>query len=196
MRYMNLISNCCISGYIYQANNEELKNPFQWCLIEPKDFYDFITLYNKINFDKYELITSDEHKNTYKMILDKKICIKYIHYVQSNKNSISGHDVNSTDIIHYINEMYKRRLKRMTESPIFLYIDNIHKNNDKITEEIASTNACKIIITNNKNLLKYNNKNTLIILDETKRMIIGKTYPINYAAKYKSVILNFIKGHN
>lgn len=29
MLYINLISDCCISDYIYQANNEELKNTFQ-----------------------------------------------------------------------------------------------------------------------------------------------------------------------
>ena len=83
----------------------------------------------------------------------------------------------------------------MTEQPIFIYCDNIHKNDDSITEKIAATDAIKLIITTNDSLLKYNNDDTLIIVDKTQRMIIGKTYPIHYATKYKTIILNFVKRH-
>jgi len=195
--FMNLISNSCLGGYIYQFSNEELKNPFQWCFIEPNDFLNLIIYYDKLNYKNITFRPSCEVKSTYDVIVDNIVKIKYIHYVEKkcNVDRISGHNVISNDVKTYISNIFNRRLPRMTEQPIFVYCDNIHKNDDSITEKIAATDAIKLIITNNDSLTKYNNDNTLIIVDKTPRMIIGKTYPIHYASKYKPIILNFVKNH-
>lgn len=195
--FMNLISNSCLGGYIYQFSNEELTNPFQWCFIEPNDFLNLIIYYNKLNYKNITFHQSSEVKSTYDVIVDNIVKLKYIHYVEKkcNVDTISGHNVITNDAKRFISNIFNRRLPRMTEQPIFIYCDNIHKNDDAITEKIAATDAIKVIITNNESLLKCNNDNTLIIVDKTQRMIIGKTYPIHYATKYKTIILNFVKHH-
>lgn len=194
---MNLICNCCMSGYIYQHRNEQIKNPFQWAFITPHDFLTFMQNYKNINFNNILLIPSVEHKNTYILYLDNKVKIKYIHYVY-DKNydlTIDGHNVCSNNIHDWILSTYKRRLARMKDKPIFLYIDGIHANDDNITKLIATQqDVCKIVITYNKDLLTYNSKNTLIIHDTSTRLIINRTYPINYADKYKDDIIKFVES--
>lgn len=185
-----------MGGYIYGFANEKLKNPFQWCFIFPNDFLKLILEFNNINFKRLALKKSIEFPKTYEVIIDNAIKIKYIHYKEENVKytTIHGHDVISKDIKKFIVEMYKRRLQRMVEKPIFLYCDHMtQKNDDAIVEKIASAQAAKIIISSNDKLLSYSNQDTLIIIDKSERMVQNKTYPLQYSIKYKDKILNFIR---
>ncbi len=193
---MNLISNCCIAGYLYQQLNEEFKNPFQWCFISPSDLIFLIRNYKKINFSKTNFSISKEHKNSVICDVDSRIRLKYIHYIYDKDITFkqSNHNIKSNRIIEYSANKYKERLKRMSEKPVFLYVDKIHQSytGDSLDFIKTETEYKKILITDDKDLLKYNSNKLLVILDTGARQT-DNNRPFDYANKYGKKILEFVK---
>ena len=193
---MNLISNCCVAGYLYKIYNKQFLNPFQWCFIEPKDLILLMRKYNIINYNNIDLVKSTEHKDTYVLIVDNIIKLKFIHYIE-DKNVVFkkiSHNVKSNKIKEYIIQKYKERLKRMfKEKPIFIYIDNLHKSTENSAWEFIKekTKFKRILITNNHSLIKYRNENLMIIIDDNKPQT-NNNRPFDYANRYSKMILNFI----
>ncbi len=196
---MNLISNCCISGYIYQFLNQEFKNPFQWCFMEPTDLLWLMTHYNKLHFSSYELIKSTEHPNSYICVIDKAVKCKFIHYIEdaSTTFKINNHNVKSNNIKSYIEQKYKERLSRMTEQPVFLYLSKIHKHNTDSNENFVKvkSNFKRILICDDKNMLQYNSNNLLVIYDSNIPQT-DNNRPYDYANRYYKVIAGFINNRN
>lgn len=193
---MNLISNCCIAGYLYKIYNEQFLNPFQWCFIEPTDLIKLMRKFNILNYDNIKLVKSIEHENSYVLIIDDLIKLKYIHYIEDKnvKFKKSGHNIKSSNIKDYIIKKYKERLKRMKkELPVFIYIDKLHKSSDETTLDFIheKTKFKRILITNNQNLFKYRNDNLLIIIDTNKPQT-EHNRPKDYADRYYSIISKFI----
>ena len=133
---MNIISNNCVGGAIYQELNIPYNNPFMWCFITGDNFYTLIKEFDNINFNHYKILDScldkevSEYKNTYSLYVDNKIYIHYIHYIHdinfdnpTKKSDITGKY--SRDLL-YKNadilciEKYNNRLSRMKEKPIFV----------------------------------------------------------------------------
>ena len=193
---MNLISNCCIAGYLYKIYDKQFLNPFQWCFIEPNDLILLMRKYNILNYNNIKLVKSIEHENSYVLIIDYLIKLKYIHYIEDKnvKFKKSGHNVKSSNIKDYIIKKYKERLKRMKkELPVFIYIDKLHRSSDKTTLDFINekTKFKRILITNNHNLFKYRNDNLLIIIDTNKPQTENNR-PKDYANRYYSLISKFI----
>lgn len=196
---MNLISNCCISGYIYQFLNKQFMNPFQWCFIEPRDLIYLMTHYNRIDFNKYKLIKSIEHPNSYVLELNEYCRLKFIHYIEDKNEDFKmcNHNIKSKNIIEYINKKWKERLSRMKEPPVFLYLARTHKHSPNINTDFIKIESKfkRILICNDKELLKYNSKNILVIYDENPPQT-DKNRPYDFAQRYYQKINQFINSHN
>lgn len=123
---MNIISHNCVSGRIYQMEGLRYENPFIWCVIPPEDFYYLYKNYDKIN---YKNIVLEKENNDYKLIIDGKIRLYYVHYkyaedceIPTKKTEI---DIFYNKIEEYIIEKYFTRLERMKDKPIFIVTDRI-----------------------------------------------------------------------
>jgi hypothetical protein len=82
----------------------------------------------------------------------------------------------------------------MSEKPVFLYVDKIHQSytGDSLDFIKTETEYKKILITDDKNLLKYNSNKLLVILDTGTRQTVNNR-PLDYANKYGKKILEFVK---
>ena len=143
---MNIISNNCLSGYLYKDYlKEEFGNPFIWTVIDFNSMLYLIQNWNNINFKNYELV-KDKNWN-FSIIIDNKVKIQYVHY-KFNKNVVfkdktePGTDIESNKIWEYIIQKYDERLERMLrkkESPIFCIcnvntlFEDCHYNNEQLS---------------------------------------------------------------
>ena len=154
---MNIISNTCVGAGIYKnCLNKPYSNPFMWNLIDYDSMYKLIKNYDKINFKNIKVEKlNKEVNNSYAVIIDNSITIKYIHYRYDKTKTepeIKGVDVFYNKIEEYIKEKYLTRLKLMKEKPVFI-VGSIIKQQLYTEEQIR--NICKInspykiIIANN-----------------------------------------------
>ena len=152
----NIISHNCVGARICQLKNMEYGNPFMWCIVPPNDFYYLYTHYNEINFKQIKL---EKEKNDYKIVIDGKINVYYVHYkYDANANTpIKKYDIDVfyNKIEEYILEKYNKRVDRMTHSPIFVVTDR----------EFYLMNRCNF---QKKDLLKYINKDNCIVVTNDK----------------------------
>lgn len=158
----NIISHNCVSGRIYQMKGLRYENPFVWCVIPPEDFFYLYKNYNNINYKNIEL--KKEDNNDYKLIVDGKIRVFYVHYkydetsiVPTKKTDI---DIFYNKIEDYIIEKYFTRLERMKDKPIFIVTDRIFLSYPEFSFK-------------KDDLLKYINKENCIVVT-CDRNIIGK----------------------
>lgn len=130
---MNIISNNCLGGHLYQQLNEPFSNPFIWTAIAPEDMVVLINQFNTIDFGKFSIELCKRGQPC--IVLGNQIHIKYIHYIPSNAVSTltrSGHDMLAPFQLLYTHtiDTYRRRLNRMItkkEAPMFI----LHLNNEK-----------------------------------------------------------------
>ena len=130
---MNIISNTCVGAGIYKnCLNKPYSNPFMWNLIDYDSMYKLIKNYDKINFKNIKVEKlNKEVNNSYAVIIDNSITIKYIHYRYDKTKTepeIKGVDVFYNKIEEYIKEKYLTRLKLMKEKPVFINNNYIQKN--------------------------------------------------------------------
>lgn len=175
---MNIISNNCLGGYIYQnILHEEYKNPFIWTLFEnPDDYINMIRNYNKINFDNIEL-TRKGHgfSNNLQLLIDNKYLLSFIHiFFDPTRNTtayfehtprIVGENILTPEPWKYIVDKYKQRLSRMKKesSTIFLYFEpNLHCNILHDLPSICESLKYKCVIFTDDTSIKPN-KYTLVL---------------------------------
>ena len=190
---MNIISNCCASGEFYRRIlNTSYQNPFIWCSIKPNDMLYLIEHYNDINFLNYEIAKNEleNEMNTFRVIVDNKMSIYYLHYHFSKTDStIRTNDVNVyyNKIWEYVAQKYETRTKKMLdlkEPPMFLLFSDrvsLAKIDDSWVDKFLNVKTpYKIVIagktkrTSNNNNILYINEDSLnhvIILDKYKDLI-------------------------
>lgn len=168
---MNIISNNCLGGYIYQnLLKEEYKNPFIWTLFEnPVEYIELIKNWNNVNFDNFELIKKgEEFKNNFQIMIDQKYTLSFIHvFFDKDRNNtekfehtarIVGENIFSPEPWKYIVDKYTQRLSRMKQEKnmIFLYFEpNLKCSKLHELPLILQQNKFKgIIFTDDKNIKK------------------------------------------
>lgn len=140
---MNIISNNCVGGFLYNKMNEKYKNPFIWMRITGESLKTLITQYDKIDFKKYEL-QKDENWNMY-IIIDGKVKIHYSHYKFDkvyDKPTKVNDCIKYNKIWEYVVEKYEKHISNMSEEPYFvidawdgMYNDDKEQFKEKSTKE-------------------------------------------------------------
>lgn len=177
---LNLIGNSCASSFIMtdpDKLNQELINPFSYNIIDFKSFYTLITNFNKIDYQKIELI---KNKNFDRSILvDKKVLLHFPHYIYDSKidylKDEKNHNVYSKKIDVYTLGKYVSRLEKMLRNkiePVFLVAAVEGKENDYSVEQIKSILSInsnqKIIVATKKSIdIKNGSNRELIIVPDT-----------------------------
>ena len=127
---MNIVSNNCIGGRLYEVRNEQFANQFIWARILHSDFIYLINNFDNIDFSNVsfnlEYYKSKDYQNVI-CKLDNKISMHFTHYVY-NENYETPYkkdlDVLYKNILEYSKDKYFNRLKRMSGKPIFVYSFN------------------------------------------------------------------------
>ena len=130
---MNIISNCCLGGFVYKDVIEhQFSNPFIWAWLNKEDMVYLVQNYDKINFKNYELSTYNnlplKDEVCFQMNIDDKIKIIYSHYqFIKNKDTLEidrkRNMVYHNRIWEYVVAKYNERLERMfseNKKPVFL----------------------------------------------------------------------------
>lgn len=150
---MNIITNNCLGGHIYKdVLNEEYKNPFIWCFLDP--YFDFIQNYQNIDFKNYRIEKIDNKLDKFKIIIEDKYELKFVHYsfdANCDIPIINGREVRYNKIWEYVVEKYEERLKRMDKNDevIFMFYGNeLSENEFNILKEKSKTN--RVFVFNNK----------------------------------------------
>lgn len=183
---MLVISNLCYGGYFYKYMNVQYNNPFIWCRVYYDSIYYLMNNWGTVDFKKFEIRLSNSPHNSYEVLVDNSVKIKYTHYLFDPKAESPIRDMNFDKRIHnywigdirfkdmekYIFETYTRRVERMLsekENPVFLLRDDEYPKDgfSKTTiQQIADNSKFKtVIITGNKRL-STSNKNCKIIAIE------------------------------
>lgn len=122
-----VISNDCISGYLYKFKNKNYPHPFIWARIYPNDFIYLIENYESINYNNFIIKNStiENLTDTFTFIIDNKIKLTYSHHHQNNsclEKINNGLDLYYCDMKKYIEELYLKRIKRFHNDyePIFI----------------------------------------------------------------------------
>lgn len=126
----NIISHNCVGAEFYKLQDCQYGNPFIWCVIPPDDFQRLYNHYNQIDFSNIKL---EKDKKYYKIVIDDKINVYYVHYKYSKEDKIprriKNGDILYIDIERYIMEKYLMRLKRMSGKPLFVVTDREYITN-------------------------------------------------------------------
>ena len=118
---MNIISNNCLAGYLYQQLKISYSNPFIWTSIYGDSLETLVFNFDKIDFSNYEI-----HKDTkwnFWFIIDNKIRVDFTHHkFDANANVPYKKDSNLfyNKIWEYIVNKYDNRLCKMNEEPVFV----------------------------------------------------------------------------
>ena len=118
---MNIISNNCLAGYLYQQLKIPYSNPFIWTSIYGDSLETLVFNFDKINFSNYE-ICKDKNWNFW-FNVDDKIRIDFTHHkfdANANKCYKKGSNLFYNKIWEYIVDKYDTRLCRMNEEPVFV----------------------------------------------------------------------------
>ena len=175
---MNLIGNDCVSACFYAISKMQFKNPFTWTICNFPNMLYLIENYDNINWKNFKILPSTCVKDTFKIVIDSKINLHYVHYKKSDLDvkeyKISG-DLFSKNIELKVVETYTKRAYRLleeNEEPIFLLNTYPDKRHQYTKENLI--HLCKldlkyhiIIITPYTELLKYDNEKLHFILDES-----------------------------
>ncbi len=171
---MNIISNNCVGGSIYQELNMQYQNPFVWCFITGNNFFKLINEYDSIDFNNIKVLNSvldkdiKEYDNTYSINIDDKIYAHYIHYIKDDnydvptkKSDITGE--HSRDILYKDAKLlcvnnYNKRLLRMNEAPIFIISLSKYSTWDDIRNCMYLKSKYKRIILIPENFIYDKNK--------------------------------------
>ena len=188
---MNLIGNCCLSSYLLRLCGFGNTNPFTWIDMNFTSFYNLLTNYDNIDFDKFEL-TYRPHpyfKNQimYEIVVDNQVTLTFIHHKNPNQ----------------IVEKYKKHLDIMRKNdkePMFaLEWEHLDYNEEAFMKmyNLPELKYKVAVITYNTNLRDLPSKeNLLVIYDPHGRgggyKGAGNKFPDWYAQTYSDRIKNFM----
>lgn len=166
----NIISSNCIGGWYYRLMGLPFQNPFIWDTMKLSDFIKLIKNFDNINFENIKTDISNLNNvknNCSHLILDDSINVYFTHHNLGANEGIrklnSDIDVESKDILKYIEDCWLRRYKRMKEAksePIFVYWDALYLTDVPLNCLLDIKNQKTIIITENITS-KISTKNTL-----------------------------------
>lgn len=197
---MNIISNCCLGGFVYKdVIEQQFSNPFIWAWLNQEDMVYLVQNYDKINFKNYELSTYNnlplKDEVCFQMNIDDKIKIIYSHYqFIKNKDTLEidrkRNMVYHNRIWEYVVAKYNERLERMfseNKKPVFLICDNREGCGtfSKKQIEILSNTKYKVMFFSRYDYSQFNNANFISIQHDGNDIIQIKE-------KYKTEILDFI----
>lgn len=206
---MKIISNNCISGFLYKSLRLPCNHPFFWNLIHLDDFITLVDNYETIDFNNVEL-KCEQGLKKFKLVIDNKITLNKNHYIFS-PNDIIPRECNNN--IYYnkiweyiINEYNKRLLKMTNEKPVFILHNDIHcddfKDQNYFSKIEKLVNICndkhiKLIFIGNIDI-PFNETNYFkkIIFDVNKKF---NSYPEDmiklYKDKIKTILLDDIHAN-
>ena len=145
----NIITPNCVGARLYKILGTEYPNPFCWCTIGYYDGYikfeDLIRNYDNINFLKTNFTleyNKELDKTSPVCIIDDKIDLHFIHYIQDEtkseptiKKTANDSDVYYYDVLNYCKEKYYNRAHRMYNINIEpLFIITLNYIYDRITQ--------------------------------------------------------------
>ena len=162
----------------------EFPNPFMWSSINIDNFCRLIKNYDTLNFEniKCELVVNnskticEQGTTVSKILIDDTVSVYYFHYQYNPKYTIEPKKIGGykyyNHIDNYTYDEYFKRLKRMKESPIFLWhlSDNIwyNPNNLDIIDTFRKLETNYNIIIYGKNLKDDRSDNIIILEDVLK----------------------------
>lgn len=127
----NIIGNSCVSSWITtKFLNQELINPFAWCIIDFNSCFNLVKHWDSINFENYRLKKDDNFNIS--IIIDNLVKVDYVHYrFHKNYNTPTKieEDIFYNKIWEFIVDKYIKRLKKMRESninPVFIFATANH----------------------------------------------------------------------
>lgn len=202
---MQIISDCCAGAYIYRDYLKiQYPNPFIWNTILLKDMYNLIKNYHRINFNNIELIRFKDHIPLSFFQGDKFMELQYNTLTGLRIDNIFNvfwthnyYDKNAIiprkqggEVFYYKNyeltlENWNKRIIRLdkNEKPIFMIITQKNKFGTredyvKLLNDFPNENI--VIITADKELLKYNTQNHRIYynfcVDRSPEPILKEIY--------------------
>ncbi len=119
---MNLISNECTAGFIHKKNKWVYGSPFMWTTVRYEDMLTFVTEYDNINWNNFE-IEREEPWDFYVKV-DNKARIGFWLHFKFDKSATTpqmiGDNVRYCRIWEYIAAKYKARCARMDKDPKFI----------------------------------------------------------------------------
>lgn len=155
----NIVCNNCVGARLYERLGIEFKNPFMWCVINPKDFRILMREWDTIDFSNYELKYGTlKGKKSYYIKIDGKVDVWYIHYIKNARykkpTKINHVDLMYCDIEKYIKEKYESRLARMKSKPTFMCVihDNWYYTNEEIKNTVNTNSKYDLIVSSNKEI--------------------------------------------
>ena len=195
---MNIIANCCAGGEFYlKVLKTEFKNPFIWSSIAPDDMKKLIQHYDTLNFNNIEIKKDTTKLERFYILIDNKVKVHFPHYrfkAECEKPTTVKPNVFYNKIWELIAETWIRRLKKMTEEPMFLILTN------RLNDEYTYSNCSDKDI---RDRLNIDTKYKVIImspkeLTTTKKNILCiKTDTVNHIKAIldnQQRILDFCKG--
>ena len=175
--YQNIISRNCLSGFIDQKLGRKHNNPFAFSAI---GFYSFLYLvknYDKIKFSNITVFNGNDNIEEYTtkyctenvkidylifekeltednliLIIDDCIFVRYKHY---GKKYFLEHNIDIKKQKEWFVDLYKRRLRRMIDRPIFIMQLS---NREGLGGMDLINMACTISSTNNLFLFTYDDE--------------------------------------
>lgn len=172
--HMNVISNDCISGFIYKHYNSPYNNPFIWSLIRLPDFMELYKNYDTIDYNN---VKHEQHRSIYftfstpTFLIDDKIRAYYIHYAQLPQFDTLSKDERwqpnvlfHKDIFPILQEKYDRRLLRMAStSPVFIYNQQEEDTAEDLQKLLDTESDYPLLVITTEKTLKVNSPNRFVI---------------------------------
>ncbi len=185
-----IITNNCLGGYIYKINNKVYDNPFIWSRLFVNSFNNLIKNFNELNFNNFQLKSTDDLLNTYNNLLphqfsiiinDIRIIYRHIKYdANANEpiikkiNNFTG-DMYSKFPYKIVYDNYVRRLKRFNKNDKCLFVfmnDAPQYDNDielnQLLRTVGNSTHNLILFTEPGHKLDNKFKNVSIIEIEKK----------------------------
>lgn len=136
---MNLITNRCLGAYIYRdILKAQYENPFIWTSVWDNFFNFLFENYDKVNFTNFKACHDSCHEiEKYYILIDEAVRVNYGHVILDSKcKTPTPRDINiyTDDPIKYIQSKYVERLARMTNPPVFIYMDLDFTRNYEIVD--------------------------------------------------------------
>ena len=125
---MNIIANRCHGAYIYRDILKcEYQNPFVWSRMSKQSYNYLFSHYYDLDFSNI-IVSKHVCDNTWclDVLIDDVITVIYPHVLfdaRCNKPTIKDNNVYYNRPWLLVCDSYEKRLMRMSETPIFIYLD-------------------------------------------------------------------------